>query len=83
MGLNLKSEETHQLAKELAAITGESMTKAVTAAIRERLAAERRRRDLDKLVEDVMAIGRRCASRPVCDPRPADDILYGNCRRPR
>lgn len=29
MGLNIKNEETHRLAQELAALTGESMTQAV------------------------------------------------------
>lgn len=36
-GLNIKNEETHQLAEELAELTGESMTAAVTAAVREGL----------------------------------------------
>lgn len=37
MSLNIKNEEAHQLAQELAALTGESMTTAVTEALRERL----------------------------------------------
>lgn len=37
MSLNIKSQEAHRLAQELAAITGESMTTAVTEAVRERL----------------------------------------------
>jgi antitoxin VapB len=37
MGLNIKNEETHRLAQELADLTGESMTAAVTEAVRERL----------------------------------------------
>lgn len=37
MSLNIKNEETHRLAQELAALTGESMTVAVTEAVRERL----------------------------------------------
>jgi len=37
LGLNLKNDEAHQLARELAALTGESMTAAVTAALRERV----------------------------------------------
>jgi antitoxin VapB len=36
-GLNIKNAETHRLVKELAALTGESMTAAVTNAVRERL----------------------------------------------
>jgi len=36
--LNIKNQQTHELAKRLAAITGESLTEAVTASVRERLA---------------------------------------------
>jgi hypothetical protein len=41
MSLNIKNPEAHELAAELARLTGESMTKAVTEAIRERLAGEK------------------------------------------
>jgi antitoxin VapB len=37
MALSLKNEETERLARELARTTGESLTEAVTVAIRERL----------------------------------------------
>ena len=37
MSLNIKSAETHQLVQELAALTGETQTMAVTVAVRERL----------------------------------------------
>ena len=37
MSLNIKNEETYRLAQELAQLTGESMTAAVTEAVRERL----------------------------------------------
>ena len=37
MSLNIKNEETHRLARELAQLTGESMTGAVNEALRERL----------------------------------------------
>jgi antitoxin VapB len=37
MSLNIKNEETHRLAQELAAVTGESLTAAVTEAVRQRL----------------------------------------------
>lgn len=38
--LNLKSDEAYRLASELAALKGESLTEAVTVALRERLARE-------------------------------------------
>ena len=41
MSLNIKNEETYRLAQELAQLTGESMTAAVTEAVRERLYGRR------------------------------------------
>ena len=41
MSLNIKNEETHRLARELAQLTGETMTGAITVAIRDRLERER------------------------------------------
>ena len=40
--LNIKSDEAYRLAAELAALKGESLTEAVTVALRERLARESR-----------------------------------------
>jgi len=37
MSLNIKSEQAHRLARELAQLTGESMTAAVEKAVEERL----------------------------------------------
>ncbi len=43
--LNIKSEDGYRLAKALSALTGESLTAAVTEALRERLDREQRARD--------------------------------------
>ncbi|MSQ15698.1 MAG: transcription factor [Dehalococcoidia bacterium] len=61
MGLNIKNEETHRLARELAALTGETMTAAVTEAIHERLERARRERGVS-LAERLLVIGRDCAA---------------------
>ena len=45
MALSIKTEEADRLARALAAITGETMTEAVTIALRERLLRERARRE--------------------------------------
>ncbi len=37
MSLNIKNERAHELARELALLTGESITTAVTESVRERL----------------------------------------------
>ena len=77
MGLNIKSEETHQLVRELAERTGETMTAAVTAAVRERLERVRRKQG-ESLADRLMAIGRDCAPRLKEPFRSADhaDLLY-------
>ncbi|MBI2777088.1 MAG: type II toxin-antitoxin system VapB family antitoxin [Chloroflexi bacterium] len=47
MSLNIKNAETYRLVKELAEATGESMTTAVTEAVRERLGRIRAERGVD------------------------------------
>ena len=42
MSMNIKNEEAHRLTEELAKLTGESLTGAVTEAVRERLDRVRR-----------------------------------------
>ena len=44
MSLNIKNREAHKLAAQLAKLTGENMTEAVTKAVRERLDRVRRGR---------------------------------------
>jgi antitoxin VapB len=61
MGLNIKNEEAHRMARELARATGESMTVAVSEAIRERLEHVRGSSKKD-LVERILEIGRECAA---------------------
>ena len=48
MGLNIKNEETCRLARDLATLTGESMTGAITVALRERLERERHARSVEE-----------------------------------
>ncbi|MFC3227908.1 type II toxin-antitoxin system VapB family antitoxin [Marinibaculum pumilum] len=64
MPLNIKDEEVHRQARELAELTGKSITAAVREAIEEKLAAARagaepRRPNADAL----LAIARRCSAR--------------------
>ena len=74
MHLNIKNDEAHKLATELARLTGESLTSAVTAALRERLARERRRRHADDIAARLMRIGNRYAALPDSGRSP-DEIL--------
>jgi antitoxin VapB len=58
--LNIKNDEAHRLAREIADLTGESLTSAVTVALRERLA--RIKDERTGLAERLLAIGRDCAA---------------------
>lgn len=61
VGLNIKNEETHRLARKLARATGETMTVAVTGAIRQRL--ERiRENSRSRKVERILEIGKECSN---------------------
>ena len=75
MGLNIKNEETHRLAAQLAELTGETMTRAVTIALRERLEREKRRHNRSGVADALLKIARRCACRPILDDRSPDEIL--------
>lgn len=62
MALNIKNEQTQRLSRELAQLAGESVTTAVTVAVRERL--ERLRageQTADERAERIMTLGRLIA----------------------
>ena len=84
MSLNIKNDEAHRLARELAALTGESMAAAVTEALRERLDRVRRERG-GHLADRLLAIGKDCAARLKEPFRSAEhgDLLYGEDGLPR
>ncbi len=75
MPLNIKDDETHELARKLADLTGETMTKAVKTAIKERLArcekSDRRKGIADKLNR----LAEYYSSLPVYDDRTPDEII--------
>lgn len=71
MALSIKSERADQLARDLAALTGESITDAVVASLEARLEVEHRRRrglGLDDIVE-------RFRQLPELDQRSPDEII--------
>jgi antitoxin VapB len=80
MALSLKDPETDRLAREVARLTGESLTEAVRISLAERLERERLRRGQParRLAERLLEIARHCASLPDIDTRSPDEILgYG------
>ncbi len=74
MGLNIKNEELHRLAAQLAALTGETMTKAVTAAIRERIERLQRQRNVPEMLARAQEIIRQSGgAQPYTDHA---ELLY-------
>jgi antitoxin VapB len=61
MSMNIKNKEAHQLTEELAKLTGESLTAAVTEAVRERLDRVRQAQGIS-LADQLLAIGKDCAA---------------------
>jgi antitoxin VapB len=83
MSLNIKNEEAHRLARELANATGESMTVAVSEAIRERL--ERVRSSKKEMAERIMEIAKECGPLWKEPYRSIDhgDLLYDEKGMPK
>ena len=78
MSLNIKNVETCRLAGELARLTGDTMTGAITVALSERLERERRKRGAAQRLREMRMIAERCARLLKSGP-PAvahGDVLY-------
>jgi antitoxin VapB len=75
MSLNIKDPEAHRLAQAISRATGESMTRVVTQALRERYARIEQRKGRAS-VEELLAIADRAAAhvkRPYVDHA---ELLY-------
>jgi antitoxin VapB len=75
VNLNVKDPEAHRLAQAIAEATGETMTRAVTEALRERH-ARLHKHDPEALAADIRAIADRAAAhikRPYLDHA---ELLY-------
>jgi len=83
VSLNIKDPEAHKLAHALAKETGESMTRAVTEALRERLERVRRQRQAEGTIAELLAIGRRCAHTLKDTPIDHGALLYDERGIPR
>ena len=75
MPLNIKDDDTHSLAKRLAHLTGESLSKAVKRAIQDRLAQVERSRAGGRIADELDHIALHCASLPRRDRRSADQVI--------
>ena len=78
MSLNIKNEETCRLASELADLTGETMTGAITVALKDRLEREKRERSVEERLRRMRAISKRCAEllRQGGPPIDHGELLY-------
>ena len=83
MGMNIKSDDMHCRAKELARITGESIDEAVDRAVTQRLERLRRQRNRKELAAKLLKLGQRCSRLPVIDERSAKEMLYDESSLPR
>ena len=75
MALSIKNPEADRLARELAAVTGESLSDAVLAALRERLARQAGRRRSAGLRDEIARIQDRIARLPILDRRSDEELL--------
>jgi antitoxin VapB len=68
MQLNIKSDDAYRMASRLAELTGESLTTAVTTALRERLEREEQARDREQRkrhIREIAADIRRHMKQPL------------------
>lgn len=70
--LNIKSEDAHALATRLSELTGESLTSAVTTAIRERLEREEKLRDREARKRRILDIAAEIREH-IGTPLPSSD----------
>jgi antitoxin VapB len=84
MAMNIKNDEAQNLAHKLSELTGESLTSAVTEAVRERLERVQNAQG-EGLADRLIAIGKDCAAH-LKEPFKSGehgDILYDERGLPR
>ncbi len=75
MGINIKNPETVRLIKELAELTGEGQTAAVTEAVREKIARVQAQSTSEARYQAMTEIAKRTA--PLLKDFDMDEALYG------
>lgn len=87
MSLNIKSDEAERLARRLARLTGESLTGAITVALRERLSrvSKQESEEVARRKDRLRTISADAAPRWKPEYRNADhaDLLYDDAGLPR
>ncbi len=85
MSLNIKNPQAHQLAHELATLTGESLTTAVILALENRLRDEKEKRQPKSKSERILEFAKRFSEAPG-EPFHSSDhatMLYGDDGLPK
>lgn len=75
MPINIKNPETEDLAREVASLTGQSLTDTIRLALLEKRARVRQARRGRSLADELNEIALRCASRPTLSDLSEDEIL--------
>ncbi len=75
MAISTKNPKAEQLLREVALLSGESLTQAVIDALEERLEQLKVRRSATTLAEEILRISQRCSALPNLDQRNPDEIL--------
>ena len=84
MPISIKNTSTENLARELATLTGASLTDTIHDALEDRLNRLKRERRGRTMVQEIEEIAMRCSQRPVISNLTADEILgYDELVRPR
>ena len=78
MALSIKNPRAEQLARNVAAESGENLTQAIIHALEERLERLRGRKTTHDTVQEIMKISKRCHALPDLDRRTPEEILSYN-----
>ncbi|HVW78358.1 MAG TPA: type II toxin-antitoxin system VapB family antitoxin [Alloacidobacterium sp.] len=75
MALSIKNPATEHLARQVAQMTGESLTEAIQKSLQERMERLHQRRKRRFRREEIEALLRRIDALPVLDTRSPDEII--------
>ena len=75
MAISIRNPKAEELAREVAAESGENLTQAIIHALEERLERLKGRRMTEDLAEEIMKISERCSALPQLDDRTPEEIL--------
>ena len=75
MAISIRNPKAEELAREVAAETGENLTQAIVRALEERLQRLRGRRGARSLTAEIGRISKRCSALPDLDDRTSEEIL--------